>query len=70
MGAVGLWQFMPTTGKSYGLEINSLVDERRDPYRATQAACRYLKDLYAIYNDWSLAIAATTAARANVNQGK
>ena len=41
MGAVGLWQFMPTTGKSYGLEINSLVDERRDPYRATQAACRY-----------------------------
>ena len=40
MGAVGLWQFMPTTGKSYGLEINSLVDERRDPYRATQAACR------------------------------
>ena len=46
MGAVGLWQFMPTTGKSYGLEVNSLVDERRDPYRATQAACRYLKDLY------------------------
>ena len=58
MGAVGLWQFMPSTGKSYGLEVNSLVDERRDPVRSTQAACRYLKDLYAIYNDWSLAIAA------------
>ena len=68
MGAVGLWQFMPSTGKSYGLEINSLVDERRDPYRATQAACRYLKDLYAIYNDWSLAIAAYNCGPGNVNK--
>ena len=68
MGAVGLWQFMPTTGKSYGLEINSLVDERRDPYLATQAACRYLKDLYAIYNDWSLAIAAYNCGPGNVNK--
>ena len=68
MGAVGLWQFMPTTGKSYGLEINSLVDERRDPYRATQAACRYLKDLFAIYNDWSLAIAAYICGPGNVNK--
>lgn len=68
MGAVGLWQFMPTTGKSYGLEINSLVDERRDPYRATQAACRYLKDLYAIYHDWSLAIAAYNCGPGNVNK--
>ena len=68
MGAVGLWQFMPTTGKSYGLEVNSLVDERRDPYRATQAACRYLKDLYAIYNDWSLAIAAYNCGPGNVNK--
>ena len=68
MGAVGLWQFMPTTGKSYGLEINSLVDERRDPYRATQAACRYLKDLFAIYNDWSLAIAAYNCGPGNVNK--
>ena len=68
MGAVGLWQFMPSTGKSYGLEINSLVDERRDPYRATQAACRYLKDLFAIYNDWSLAIAAYNCGPGNVNK--
>lgn len=58
MGAVGLWQFMPATGKSYGLEINSFVDERRDPVQATRAACRYLKDLYGIYHDWTLAIAA------------
>lgn len=68
MGAVGLWQFMPATGKSYGLEINSLVDERRDPVRATEAACRYLKDLYAIYGDWSLAIAAYNCGPGNVNK--
>lgn len=68
MGAAGLWQFMPATGKSYGLEINSLVDERRDPIRSTQAACRYLKDLYAIYNDWSLAIAAYNCGPGNVNK--
>ena len=68
MGAVGLWQFMPSTGKSYGLEVNSLVDERRDPIRSTQAACRYLKDLYAIYNDWSLAIAAYNCGPGNVNK--
>lgn len=68
MGAVGLWQFMPSTGKSYGLEVNSLVDERRDPVRATQAACRFLKDLYAIYNDWSLAIAAYNCGPGNVNK--
>ncbi len=68
MGAVGLWQFMPSTGKSYGLEINSLVDERRDPIRATQAACRFLKDLYNIYNDWTLAIAAYNCGPGNVNK--
>ncbi len=64
MGAVGLWQFMPSTGKSYGLEINSLVDERRDPVRSTQAACRYLKDLYAIYTTGRWPSPPTTAARA------
>lgn len=68
MGAVGLWQFMPSTGKSYGLEVNSLVDERRDPIRSTEAACRYLKDLYAIYNDWTLAIAAYNCGPGNVNK--
>ena len=63
-GATGLWQFMLRTGKGYGLEVNSLVDERRDPYKATEAAVRYLKDLYAIYHDWNLVIAAhTTVAR-------
>ncbi len=68
VGAAGLWQFMITTGKSYGLDVNSLVDERRDPSRATQAACRYLKDLFAIYNDWSLAIAAYNCGPGNVNK--
>ncbi len=67
-GAVGLWQFMPTSGKNYGLEINSMVDERRDPIRSTEAAIRYLKDLYGIYNDWSLAIAAYNCGPGNVNK--
>lgn len=57
-GAAGLWQFMVATGRMYGLEINSLVDERCDPLKSTEAACRYLKDLYAIYGDWHLVIAA------------
>lgn len=68
MGAVGLWQFMPSTGKSYGLEVNTLVDERRDPVQATRAACRYLKDLYKIYHDWTLAIAAYNCGPGNVNK--
>ena len=67
-GAAGLWQFIPSTGKNYGLEVNSLVDERRDPVRSTQAACRYLKDLYAIYRDWTLAIAAYNCGPGNVNK--
>lgn len=68
MGALGLWQFMPATGKAYGLEINSLVDERCSPVRSTQAACRYLKDLYNIYHDWTLAIAAYNCGPGNVNK--
>ena len=68
MGAAGLWQFMPATGKRYGLEVNSLVDERMDPLRATEAACRYLSDLYGIFNDWNLAIAAYNCGPGNVNK--
>lgn len=68
MGASGLWQFMATTGKMYGLEINSLVDERRDPIKATEAAVRYLKDMYQIYNDWNLVIAAYNCGPGNVNK--
>ena len=67
-GAAGLWQFMLRTGKLYGLESNSLVDERRDPIKATWAAARYLKDLYAIYNDWNLVIAAYNCGPGNINK--
>lgn len=67
-GATGLWQFMLRTGKGYGLEVNSLVDERRDPYKSTDAAVRYLKDLYAIYGDWNLVIAAYNCGPGNVNK--
>ncbi|MEG1622945.1 MAG: transglycosylase SLT domain-containing protein [Alistipes sp.] len=68
VGAAGLWQFMPTTGKGYGLEVNSLVDQRFDPLLATRAACRYLKDLYRIFHDWPLAIAAYNCGPGNVNK--
>lgn len=67
-GATGLWQFMLRTGKGYGLEVNSLVDERRDPYKSTEAAVRYLKDLYTIYSDWNLVIAAYNCGPGNVNK--
>ena len=67
-GAVGLWQFMPHTGKSYGLEVNSLVDERRDAVLSTRAACKYMSDLYRLYNDWTLAIAAYNCGPGNVNK--
>ncbi|MDR1004290.1 MAG: transglycosylase SLT domain-containing protein [Prevotellaceae bacterium] len=67
-GASGLWQFMLRTGKLYGLESNSLVDERRDPIKSTWAAARYLKDLYAIYGDWNLVIAAYNCGPGNVNK--
>ena len=68
VGAAGLWQFMVGTGKGLGLEINSLVDERRDPYRSSAMAAKYLKNLYQIYNDWSLAIAAYNCGPGNVNK--
>jgi membrane-bound lytic murein transglycosylase D len=68
MGAKGLWQFMPSTGKEYGLEINSLVDERCNPRLATKAACRYLKTMYNLYGDWTLAIASYNCVPGNVNK--
>ena len=67
-GASGLWQFMLPTGKIYGLEINSLLDERRDPEKATEAACRYFKDMYAIYGDWNLVLASFNCGPGNVNK--
>ena len=68
MGATGLWQFMYTTGKIYHLEINSYVDERRDPVKATEAAAQFLKSLYSIYHDWTLVIAAYNCGPGNVNK--
>ncbi len=68
MGATGLWQFMYSTGRLYGLTINSVVDERRDPVKATHAAARYIKDLYGIYKDWILVIAAYNCGPGNVNK--
>lgn len=67
-GASGLWQFMLSTGKLYGLESNSLVDDRRDPIKATWAAARYLKDMYDIYKDWNLVIAAYNCGPGNINK--
>lgn len=67
-GAAGLWQFMVATGKQYGLEVNSLVDERRDPIKSSFAAARYLKDLYNIFGDWSLVIAAYNCGPENIKK--
>ena len=66
--AVGLWQFMYGTGKFYGLTVNSLVDERRDPLKSTHASAKYIKDLYEIYKDWILVIAAYNCGPGNVNR--
>ena len=67
-GAAGLWQFMLGTARGVGLEVNSLVDERRDPYRSSEKAAAYFKQLYEIYGDWSLAIAAYNCGPGNVNK--
>lgn len=67
-GATGLWQFMYSTGKLYGLKQNSLVDDRRDPVKATWAAAKHLRDLYDRFGDWSLAIAAYNCGSGNVNK--
>lgn len=63
-----MWQFMIGTGKIYGLESNSLVDERRDPIKATWAAARYLRDMYDIYKDWNLVIAAYNCGPGTINK--
>ena len=68
VGATGLWQFMLKTGKNYGLEVNSLVDERRDPVKASYAAARYLSDLYKIFGNWNLVIAAYNAGPEKINK--
>lgn len=67
-GATGLWQFMLPTARGLGLEVNTLVDERRDPIASSNAAARYLKQLYGIFNDWGLAIAAYNCGPGNINK--
>lgn len=67
-GAGGLWQFMVPTAKQCGLKVNSIVDERRDPFKSTHAAAQYLKYLYRIYGDWNLVIAAYNCGPGNVNK--
>lgn len=68
VGAAGLWQFMLPTGKLYGLEINSLIDERLDPIASTHAACRYFKEMYATFGDWHLVLASYNCGPGNVNK--
>jgi len=68
VGAGGLWQFMLTTGKMYQLNVTSMVDDRFDPYKATDAACRHLKDLYNVYHDWALVLAAYNAGPGSINR--
>lgn len=68
VGATGLWQFMLPTGKRYGLNVNSLVDERRDPVKSSYAAAHYLSDLYKVFGDWTLVIAAYNCGPDQINK--
>ncbi len=68
VGASGLWQFMYGTGKGYGLEVTSFIDQRFDPILSTKAACRHLKYLYDVYGDWNLALAAYNCGAGKVNK--
>ncbi len=67
-GATGIWQFMYNTGKLYGLQVDTYVDDRRDPHKATEAAARHFRDLYNIFNDWGLAISAYNCGAGNVRK--
>lgn len=68
VGATGLWQFMIATGKRYGLKVTTMIDERRDPIKASYAAAHYLSDLYKIFGDWNLVIAAYNAGPENIRK--
>lgn len=68
VGATGMWQFMYQTGKQFGLQVSSYVDERQDPVKSVQAACRYLESLYKTFNDWDLALAAYNSGPGNVTK--
>lgn len=68
VGATGLWQFMYQTGKQFDLDVSSYVDDRQDPIKATEAACKYLSALYGIFDDWDLALAAYNSGPGNVNK--
>ena len=68
VGATGLWQFMVRTGKAYGLTVNSYVDERCDPLKATEAACKHLSYLYKLFKDWDLALAAYNSGEGTVSK--
>jgi membrane-bound lytic murein transglycosylase D len=68
MGAMGLWQFMPATGKMYGMEVNSDVDDRMDPDHSTESAAKYMKSLYRMFGDWEVAMAAYNCGPGNVRK--
>lgn len=69
-GAVGLWQFIPATGRQYGLAISKEIDERRDPFLSTQAACRYFNDLFDLFGDWPLVLAAYNTGERRVKKAQ